>query len=156
MEGLVFPAYRRPCARGKTAEAIGATEDAGCFYHPQSRAAIPCDICGRFLCALCDIELNGEHVCPACVETGRKKSLRPGLDGDRVLYGRIALLIALLPLLIWPFTIITGPAAVFMGLYGWTKKGRITGGGHAGHVIAILLGLAQTAIWAMVIINIFR
>lgn len=156
VEGLVFPAYHRPSNPGKAAEAIITAEDAGCFYHPQSRATVPCDICGRFLCALCDIELNGGHICPGCVETGRKKSLMPGLDGDRVLYGRIALMVALLPILIWPFTIVTGPAAVFMGIYGWTKKGRLTGDGHAGHVIAILLGLIQSVIWVFVIINIFR
>lgn len=155
MEGLIFPAFRRPAVVGKAAEAIVAAEDAGCFYHPQSRAAVPCDLCGRFLCALCDLELNGQHVCPGCLETGRKKKTMQNYDGDRVIYGRMALLLAVLPFFFWPITILTGPAAVFFAIYGWRKPRSLTGGGHTSHVIAILLGLLETGVWVYFLSRIF-
>ncbi len=138
------------------AEAIVAPEDAGCFYHPQSRAAVPCDLCGRFLCALCDVELHGQHICPACVETGRKKNLMRHLDDGRVLYGRLALMVAVLPLLFWPVTMVTGPASVFLAIYGWSKPRSLTGGGRASYVIAVLIGLAETAGWVFLLWIFFK
>jgi len=156
VESLIFSSYYRPAATGQNAETIVTAEDAGCFYHPQSRAVVPCDQCGRFLCALCDIELHGRHYCPGCVEAGRKKKLINHLDGDRVLPGSIALMTALLPLLFWPVTVVTGPLAVFMAIYGWRKPGSITGKRHAAHVAALLLGLLQTGVWIFVIAALFR
>src|SRR5690606_21242335 len=43
VEGLIFPAFQRPPARGASAEAVVTGEDAGCFYHPESRAQQACD-----------------------------------------------------------------------------------------------------------------
>ena len=156
VEGLIFPAYRRPPATGKAAEAVVAAEDAGCFYHPQSRATVPCDQCGRFLCALCDLEIGGRHLCPGCVNAGRKKKLMSHLDDGRVLYGRLALMVALLPLLFWPLTVVTGPAAVFLAIYGWKKPRSLTGGGRVSYVFAILIGLAETLGWLFLVVKIFR
>src|SRR5580765_4769226 len=69
----IFPAFFRPIAAGANAEALMLEGEASCFYHPQKKAVRPCDGCGRFLCALCDCELQGEHFCPACLEGGGKK-----------------------------------------------------------------------------------
>lgn len=156
MEGLIFPAYHRPVATGKAAEALVAAEDAGCFYHPQSRAQVPCDLCGRFLCALCDVELQGQHFCPACVTAGRKKKQIRHLDDSRVLYGGMACIIALLPLIIfWPLTMITGPIAVFLAIYGWRKPQSLTSKGRFSYVIALIFGLAQIAVWTWLAASLF-
>lgn len=157
VEGLIFPSYYRAPSAGKTAEALVATEDAGCFYHPQSRAQVPCDACGRFLCALCDIELQGQHLCPACVNMGRKKRQIRQLDEGRVLYGGMAAVVSLLPLLIfWPLSIITGPLSVFIAIYGWRKPQSITGARRLSYVIAIILGLAQTGAWVFFGASLFK
>src|SRR5262245_51105568 len=63
----VFPAYVRPTARGREGEALMVEGESSCFYHPQMKAVLPCEGCGRFLCALCDCELQGKHFCPACL-----------------------------------------------------------------------------------------
>ena len=42
----------------------GVEGDATCFYHSRKKAVTPCDNCGRFLCALCEIEFRGERWCP--------------------------------------------------------------------------------------------
>src|SRR5438046_1925263 len=62
----IFPAFLRPLAEGQHGETILVEGEASCFYHPRKRAVIPCSACGRFLCALCDVELNNEHLCPVC------------------------------------------------------------------------------------------
>lgn len=157
VEGLVFSAYFRPPAEGKPAEAVVAAEEASCFYHPKNRAQVPCDACGRFLCLLCDVDLNGRHLCPACVSSGRKKSDGGQLENHRVLYGGIALATVLLPMLVfWPSTIITAPAAVFLAIYGWNKPQSLTGAGRARYAFAIAFGVAQVAVWAMVLAGLFR
>src|SRR4051812_40609984 len=69
----IFPAFFRPTMTGRDGEAALLENEATCFYHPQKKALLPCEGCGRFLCALCDCELHGQHFCPACLEAGRKK-----------------------------------------------------------------------------------
>lgn len=125
-----------------------ALEDAGCFYHPKNRAQVPCDICGRFLCALCDVELQGQHICPSCLNTGRQKQRIKTLDNTRVLYGGIAALTAFLPIVaMWPVTIITAPLALFIAIYGWNKPRSLTGKGRLIYIVAIVLALLQIAAW---------
>ena len=153
---MVFTALHRPIAQGKAAEAIVAIEEAACFYHPQSRAAVPCDVCGRFLCSLCDIEMHGQHVCPPCLNSGRKKQQIDNIDGDRILYGGIAFLIAIVPLLtVYFLTFITAPLAIFVALYGWKKPRSLVGTGNIRFYIAILLGLLQTGVWIWIIVRLF-
>lgn len=151
MEGVIFPAHYRAPVTGRPAETVATPEDASCFYHPLSRALVPCDMCGRFLCSLCDVELRGQHLCPSCVNTRSRESRIRDWDGDRVLYGSVALLIAVLPLFIWPLTIVTGPVAVFFAIYGWNKPPSLTGVRRTSFIIAIVLGLAQTTGWILLL-----
>src|SRR5262245_9590695 len=69
LHALVFPALFRPVARGEIGERLVSEGEASCYYHPQKKAVLPCSRCGRFLCALCDVDLNGEHLCPSCLES---------------------------------------------------------------------------------------
>lgn len=157
VELLVFPAYRRPAAVASSVEAVIAAEDAGCFYHPQSRARQVCDICGRFLCALCDVELQARHVCPGCVGSKRGKTHISHLDGDRMLYGGMALLLAVVPaLVLWPVTIITGPLAVFVAIYGWNKPQSLTGARRFSFVLAIIIGLTETILFGLFFATLFK
>src|SRR5260370_609573 len=69
----VFPALFSQPARFSRAEIAIAGSEAACFFHAEKKAVVPCSHCGRFLCALCDVELGNEHLCPPCLETARKK-----------------------------------------------------------------------------------
>src|SRR5207253_9363269 len=69
----VFPAYFREAVVGQQAELLLVEVESACFYHASKKAVVPCHACGRFLCALCDCDLNGEHFCGSCLETGRRK-----------------------------------------------------------------------------------
>src|SRR5438093_9185003 len=64
----VFPAFFRRNTPGESGEIVLVEGESTCFYHAGKKAVLPCHGCGRFLCALCDCELNGEHFCPACLE----------------------------------------------------------------------------------------
>jgi hypothetical protein len=140
----VFPAFTRPVAVGAVGEAIVIEGEAACFYHPQKRAAVPCGICGRFLCALCDLELNGQHVCPNCLETGRKKGQLENLDTRRTLYDSAALTLALVgPLLCGWGAIPLAPLAIGVAIYSWRKPGSLIPRTRFRSVLAIVLALAE-------------
>src|SRR5688572_25118384 len=62
----IYPAFFRETAVGSAGEVLVVDSEASCFYHLQKRASVVCGSCGRFLCALCDVELEGKHFCPDC------------------------------------------------------------------------------------------
>jgi len=95
----VFPAYDRPVAVGVAAEKVVMEGEATCFYHPENRAQVPCDACGRFLCALCDLDLNGKHFCPQCLEKAMTKNSLQAIERTRTRWDIIIFLLLLLPLM---------------------------------------------------------
>src|SRR5437899_2390725 len=70
---VAFPALLKGPAAAQAGETLLVDGDVSCFYHPRKKAAAVCEYCGRFLCALCDVVLHDNHLCPACIESGAKK-----------------------------------------------------------------------------------
>ncbi len=148
----VFPALFRDRAVGQGGETILVEGESSCFYHPQKKAVIPCHGCGRFLCALCDCELHGQHFCPTCLETGKTKGKIKNLENQRTLYDSIALSLAVYPLLIFYFTLITAPAALFVALRYWNAPRSIVHRTRIRYLIAMILAAAQIAGWGMLFV----
>lgn len=94
------------------------SEQATCFFHPDKVFQACCQRCGRFVCALCDLQLGAEHVCPTCFERGRADS---GVDADKaewryrdVLYDSIALTVGWGWILVWPVIVVALPGVIFL------------------------------------------
>jgi hypothetical protein len=149
----IFPALFRKINPGPSAEAVLVEGESSCFYHPQKKAVLPCDGCGRFVCALCDCQLNGQHFCPACLETGRTKGKIKGLDNQRMLYDSIALSLAIYPLLIFYFTLITAPMALFIAIRYWRSPPSLVHRSKIRFVAAIILSSLQIAGWAFLFVT---
>jgi hypothetical protein len=145
----IFPALFRPAARGRDGEALIIDGESSCFYHPQKKAVVPCQGCGRFLCALCDCELHGQHFCPACLEVGRQKGKIKNLENQRTLYDGIALSLSLLPLLIFYFTIVTAPIALYIAIRYWNAPRSIVHRTKIRFVLAILFASLQILGWGV-------
>jgi hypothetical protein len=145
----VFPALFRQIPPGQSGEIILVEGESSCFYHPEKKAVRPCDGCGRFLCALCDCELKGQHFCPACLETGRTKGKIKNLENHRILYDNIALSLTLYPLLIFYFTIVTAPMALFVAIRYWNAPRSIIRRTRIRYIAAIVLALMQISGWAL-------
>jgi hypothetical protein len=145
LTAMFFPAFDNPPAGISTASGERALEgEAACFFHPEKRAAIACESCGRFLCALCDLPLGARHLCPACLHADR----RTDLVNHRTCWSRVTLLLGVLPLLlsfmIWPFLVFTGLATIFTGFWTWKKPGSLVRGPRRwASVVGILGGFAQ-------------
>ena len=149
----IFPAMFRKINPGQSGEAVMVEGESSCFYHPQKKAVLPCDGCGRFMCALCDCQLNGQHFCPACLETGRTKGKIKSLENQRTLYDSIALSLAIYPLLIFYFTIITAPMALFIAIRYWRSPPSLVHRSKIRFVIAIIFALLQIAGWGILFVS---
>ena len=145
----VFPALFRQLAPGSNAETVMVEGESTCFYHPNKKAVLPCEACGRFVCALCDCELHGQHYCPACLEVGRKKGKIKSLENQRTLYDSIALSLTIFPLLIFYFTIITAPMALYISIRYWNAPRSIIHRTKIRYVIAIVLAALQIIGWGV-------
>lgn len=107
-----------PVVRQNTNAAAALSDQATCFFHPDKAFQACCQRCGRFVCALCDLQLGAEHVCPTCFERGRADS---GAGAGKaewrhrdVLYDSIALTIGWAWILFWPAVVAAIPAVIFL------------------------------------------
>jgi len=150
-----FPALVKEVAAGQSGETLLDDEESSCFYHPAKKAIRPCDACGRFLCALCDIDVNGEHWCPACFEKGVKKGKKEHLKKENIYYDDIAVSVAIVPLLIFYLTLFTAPIALYIALRHWNTPLSAAPRGRWRFVVAIVFSVLEIAGWATGITMIF-
>ena len=147
LQVTTFPALLGVTEPGRTGEKLVVDDQSSCFYHPGKKAAIACESCGRFLCALCDLELNTAHICPRCLEKGMKGGRREDLQNERFLYDGLALALATYPLLIFWLTLFTAPMALFVVARYWKKPGGPTPRTRIRFVFAAGLSGLQIAGW---------
>jgi hypothetical protein len=142
-----FPALLSDEIRASHPEKIVIEGEASCFYHPDKRAVIPCNSCGRFLCALCDVALGDRHLCPGCLETGRSKGKLTELETGRTLWDSMALTLAFFPLVcIWP-SLLFAPIALILAIYAWRKPSSIVRRSKWRLWVAIVASLLQIVGW---------
>jgi hypothetical protein len=140
----VFPAMLR-ASTGALPQLIQTDTEASCFYHPQNRAASPCEECGRFLCRLCELPLGAKTVCPTCFASGARKNKIQDLDHKRTMYDSIALTLATLPgLLVWP-ALFTAPAALYIVIRYWRAPSSLVPRTRVRYYLAALFALAEMA-----------
>jgi hypothetical protein len=145
----VYPAIARSLPAGRIGEALQVDKEAGCFYHPRKKAVIPCATCGRFLCALCDVALNGQHLCPACLEKGKTRHKIKNLENHRTCYDTIALTVAIVSNLIFWFTIFTAPLVIYLSLRHWNSPSSIIPRSKIRFILALIIAGAQIAGWVL-------
>jgi hypothetical protein len=146
----VFPAILLAPAAAAP-EPVLVEGESSCFYHAGKKAAIVCEGCGRFLCGLCDLELNGRHVCPVCLESGQKKAKFKDLENSRMLWDRLAFAVAWVPLLlIWP-SIIGAPVTLYLVLRHRKTPCSITGKSNLYFVLAGVLAVLEIALWVLML-----
>lgn len=144
----LFPAYQRVAdpAAGRPTSILNEGE-ASCFYHPGKQAALVCDECGRFLCKLCDIELLGRHLCPACLELVTQREQTASIQKRQVLHGQIAISIALVPLLVWPVTCLTCWVVFYYCYRYWDAPNGLQSSNKRGYVIAMVFAALEAIGW---------
>ena len=98
--------------------AMALSDQATCFFHPDKAFQACCQTCGRFVCALCDLRLGADHVCPACFERGLTHTdAGAGKLNWRyrdVLFDSIALTVGWAWILFWPSLIAALPTVIVL------------------------------------------
>lgn len=145
----IFPAVLKELPIGTSGQLLLTGREASCFYHPAKQAVVPCSSCGRFLCALCDVELNGRHWCASCLKSGSQRHRIKDLENHRTLYDSIALMLAIVPMFFWFCTIITAPLVVYLVIRYWKAPSSITGRTKIRLIAALLLAGLQIAGWTI-------
>jgi hypothetical protein len=161
-DALLFPAlFEAGAAPELAAPALEA--EASCFFHAEKKAVQSCQSCGRFVCALCDLELAQKHYCPSCLETGRDAELGRRLEKGRVRWDKAALTLALFASsILWFFSFVAAPAVLFISLRNFNKPLTVVDapgvkrGIRLRFGLAILLSLGQLAGWGLFIIHLLR
>lgn len=146
-----FPAMFGKLASETSGDQLLVDSEAGCFYHPKKKAVISCSSCGRFLCALCDVEFGGQHLCTSCLETGKKKHKIKNMENHRTLYDTIVLTLAIAPIMLVWATIITAPMVIFMAIRYWNAPTSIIPRTRVRSIVALILGSLQTIGWSVFI-----
>ncbi len=141
----LFPAAFRTVRLDRGAAA--APSEATCFFHPEKRAAVPCESCGRFLCALCDLEVGGRHVCPTCAASRAGDPAQDRHARERVLWDSAALALAGYPMLIFYLTLLTAPSVIYLSIRHWRSPSSLVPRTRVRFVVAILLASAQIVGW---------
>ncbi len=152
----VFPAIRRPLPVGRPGGALQVDKEAGCFYHPRKKAVLPCSICGRFLCALCDVTLNSQHLCPACLEKGKMRGKIKNLENHRTCYDSIALVLATVSIIIYWLTIFTAPLVIYLTVRHWKSPTSIIPRSKIRFILAFALASVQIAGWILFFTQLIR
>lgn len=147
LEVAVFPALFEKKLAGEQARAVLSAEDAACFHHPESRAVAVCDVCGRFLCKLCELDLDDRILCPGCLDSGREKGELTALENRRLLHDSVALALAVYPMFIFYFTLVTAPIAIYLCFRHWKSPGSLLPRSKVRFVVAGGLALLQLLGW---------
>jgi hypothetical protein len=107
-----------PIVRQNANVAPVLSDHATCFFHPDKPFQACCRRCGRFVCALCDLQLGADHVCPTCFERERGDSggqaNKTELRFRDVLWDSIAVTMGWGWILFWPTFVAALPAVIYL------------------------------------------
>jgi hypothetical protein len=145
-----FPALLTPAREARPETAFPG--EAACFDHPGKRAAAACSQCGRYVCALCSVELGGDVWCPACVTSRSGKARAANLETSRTLWDSITLTLPLASLIVWPITILSAPAALAIGLVKFRAPLSLVRRTRWRLAAGILISLAEVIFWIWALI----
>jgi hypothetical protein len=153
-ETLVFPAlYGSGANLAQAADSLPG--ESTCFHHPGRVAVVACAGCGRFLCALCDLDLGDRHVCPACLHAEHRVGGPVGRSVSRIVqYDSLALALALIPplsLIFWILSLFAAPAAVFLAIRFWRRPMSLLPRSRVRFALALIAGLATIVGWITIV-----
>jgi hypothetical protein len=150
----IFPALFRPAAKIDPSGLQTEEGEATCFEHASKRAVAVCHKCGRFLCALCEVEVAGQIWCPGCLIPGDAGGPIHALEKRRTLFDSIALALATLPALaIYPI-ILTAPTVVYLCIRYWRKPSSLVPRGKWRLITALLIALAELGLIILGVVGI--
>lgn len=147
----VFRAAFRDDRNGQPPKPVGDSGQATCYHHAAYQAEQVCDHCGRYLCSLCDITSVGGHLCPVCLRAMAQDEENHRFRTTYPRYDRLVLGLAVLPILLTIFTIITAPIALGLGIYGWNRAYNPVRAYRGTLLIGMAIAALEIGFWVLAI-----
>jgi len=142
----VFNAFLRSGEEGETAETVLEQGQAECYQHPGKLAVAPCSVCGRLLCPVCRVEMDGRDLCMSCLQSGRDKRKISTLQNKCILYDSIAINLSTWPaMMVFPMPL-TAPAAIYFCIRHWRTPSHILPKKQLKNILAFLMASGQIAL----------
>ena len=136
------PPVRPPVSGG-----LPTDQDARCAFHAGNLVSASCDRCGAFICSLCRIDADSRTLCPGCFDRLAAEGSLPSAEVTFRDYARIASFWAFIGIVVWFSAPISGPLAILNSIRAFRqKRERNEPEGTAGVVLALLLGILETAL----------
>lgn len=107
--GRLFPRFFSTYMAEKSPVEASSDYESSCFFHQKKLAVSHCSECGRFLCSLCELNIEGRILCPICLEKLDQEKRLKTFTNQVTFWDSITVSMAIMPMLIWPLTIITAP-----------------------------------------------
>ena len=153
-EAVRFDAPLRTATMARTID--GSLEAAQpCANHARNAAVANCERCGSFICALCRIDVDSRTLCPACFE---RLTTEGTLESTRTTFrdfSGLASVTATAGCLLWVFSMLLGPLAIYYGVRGLKQKKEMgEEDGIAGIWTAMVIGGIET-IGGVVLVGMF-
>ncbi len=169
----VFPAAFTGEFQAGYGQPVREEPEAACFHHGGQRAETACAACGRFLCALCAMDVRGTHFCSSCLEHGIRTGAFPEFQASCIRYDLLALGVACIPFMLvlplllfvlpWATEIalgfslaflifpafVTAPAAAYLALRFRKDTAHPLGFLRGWTVLVFILSSAQLFVWVV-------
>jgi hypothetical protein len=95
--------------------------------------------------------LNGRHICPVCLESGQKKAKYKDLENTRVLWDRLTLTVAVVPILFVWTSIIGAPVTLYLIWRHRKAPCSLTGKSNLTFIVAAVLASLEIAGWTLLL-----
>lgn len=148
----IFPSLFRKPAAIDAQKLVLAEGEACCYGHATKRAVSLCNRCGRFLCALCEVEIEGAIWCPGCLESKRGAPPPRALEKRRMLYDSIALALSIWPVALLYPVIVTAPTAIYLAIRHWKSPSSLIPRKKWRFAAAVTIACAELVLIAMLIV----
>jgi hypothetical protein len=152
----VFPALFRTLTKIDRAGLTLSEGEACCYEHATKRAVESCHRCGRFVCALCEVEIEGQVCCPSCLRLDKAQPAVRSLETHRTLYDSIALAVATWPALLFFYPSLLGsPVAIYLAVRYWKTPSSLIPRNKWRFVLALVIALSELCLLAAIVVTLF-
>lgn len=131
-------------------EAAGA-----CANHPRNAAVTSCERCGIFICALCELNVDGTKYCPACFDRLAQEGAIASAQVRFRDYGGLAMVASVIGLFTVIFSLPLGLLALYYVYKGFRTR-KAAAASLATIIIGLLIACADIIIGTLLIIGMVK
>lgn len=147
-DGAIYKVADHFVSQSVEAVDVRDMDDAQCFFHPGKEAVAVCSVCGRMLCALCDIKQGDGDICPSCIND-RKRTDIDGFSHRSWAYMQMAWLLLLASVAI---PVLPACASLFFSIAGLRNRDySYSFGRKLSLSLALLLALPSVLAYPLII-----